>query len=321
MKESMMVIAGGLAALGVALLAVPSRSSAFQEANRAWAAQAAAQTQEVQQEIVTKLQDHAPESNDFAFLLGDEGASWLGVETHEVTSENMKNLKLSAERGVVLGRITPDSPAAKAGLKENDVITEFNGQRIEGVAQFRRMIHEVPAGRTVQFTIWRDGGTQTVSAALGQAEENRHTFVTAMPRGSLAFNFQDLPKVAEIPQIDFGPGLFNNLHPRLGIDAEDIGGQLGSFFGVPGSEGILVRGVNAGSAAEKAGLKAGDVITTFNSERIRSVGDLREKLAAKSDGKAAKIGVLRNKSELTLTVELPAPQQKVVRKIARGTNI
>src|SRR5580704_6595525 len=101
-------------------------------------------------------------------------SGWLGARTSEVTADKVKELKLPAERGVVLGKIIPDSPAAKSGLKENDVITEINGQRIEGAAQFRRMIREIPAGRSVQFTIWRDGRSQTVSATLGKAEEGHH---------------------------------------------------------------------------------------------------------------------------------------------------
>lgn len=111
--------------------------------------------------------------------------------------------------------------------------------------------------------------------------------------------------------------------PRLGIDAEDLSGQLGAFFGAPDGEGILVRDVNSGSPAEKAGLKAGDVITTLNGERIRSVGELREKLSAKRDDKdrTVKLGVLRNKSEISISVELPAPAAHVKRLISRRTSI
>src|SRR5207253_8602842 len=104
-------------------------------------------------------------------LLDGEDASWLGVELHEVTGETAKELKLPAERGVVVGRIAPDSPAAKAGLKENDVITEVEGQRVEGAVQFSRMIHEIPSGRTIQLTVWRDAKSQTLTATLGEAEQ------------------------------------------------------------------------------------------------------------------------------------------------------
>ena len=121
----------------------------------------------------------------------------------------------------------------------------------------------------------------------------------------------------EVPGMEWDNGdmmVLPDGHPRLGIDAEDINGQLGSYFGAPDGEGVLVRNVNAGSVAEKAGMKAGDVITKFNGDRIRSLGDLREKLAAKNDGKPVQLSVLRNKSEVTLTVDLPAPAQKVKRK-------
>src|SRR6202012_4903597 len=90
------------------------------------------------------------------------GPSFLGIEAREVTPENVKQFKLQAERGVVVGRVAPDSPASKAGLKETDVITEVDGQRVEGATQFRRMIREIPAGRTVQLTVWRDGRAQTL---------------------------------------------------------------------------------------------------------------------------------------------------------------
>jgi serine protease Do len=223
---------------------------------------------------------------------------------------------------VVIGRVTDDSPAAKAGLKEKDVITEVNGQRVEGAAQFRRIVHEIPAGRTAQFTVWRDGRAQTLSVTLGQAEEGHRAWMKAAP-GAFAFRMPevempDMPVISgfgeEFPMLPGG-------HPRLGIDAEDIGDQLGSFFGAPDGEGILVRSVNSGSPAEKAGLKAGDVITSFNGERVRTLGDLRQKLAGKADDKPAKLGVWRNRNEVSLTVELPGRAPKVQRKISRRTNI
>ena len=111
--------------------------------------------------------------------------------------------------------------------------------------------------------------------------------------------------------------------PRLGIDAEDLSGQLGAFFGAPDGEGILVRDVNSGSPAEKAGVKAGDVIISLGGERVRSAGELREKLSAKREDKdrTVKLGVLRNKSEVSLTVDLPAPAAHTKRLVSRRTSI
>src|SRR6267154_2321733 len=71
----------------------------------------------------------APSARRFVMSLDGDGGSWLGVGTQEVTSEKAKSLKLSSERGALIGKVMPDSPASKAGLKENDVVTEINGQR------------------------------------------------------------------------------------------------------------------------------------------------------------------------------------------------
>jgi serine protease Do len=133
----------------------------------------------------------------------------------------------------------------------------------------------------------------------------------------------DMPEIPDIPGMEWNGGALLGGRPRLGIDAEDLNGQLGAFFGVPDGEGILVREVNSGSPAEKAGVKAGDVITSLNGERIRSVGELREKLSGKRDEKdrTVKLGVLRNKSAMTLTVELPEQAARTKRVISHRTNI
>jgi serine protease Do len=303
MNKKFLIVAGGCTALGIGLIALPATSAKPQY--RAISPQELRAMQEPQGQITVEPDD------DVNVVIGDEGPSWLGVETREVSSDKAKELKLPAERGVLLERIVPDSPAAKAGLKENDVVMEINGQRIEGMAQFRRVIHEIPAGRTAQITVWRDGRSQTLSVTLGKAEQGRHALRLLAPSpGTFAFQMPDLPQleIPDIPSMEWNGNVFFAGWPRLGIDAEDLSGQLGTYFGAPDGEGILVREVNSGSPAEKAGLKAGDVITSLNGERIRSIGDLREKLSAKRDEKSTsvKLGVLRNHSEISLTVELPA---------------
>ena len=358
MTKRNLFVGGGIVGIGLALIALPSPSANSQEPADAKVAQTEQRLAEVQARLAERLAgeqerlaEHAqygalqasvraalqeaqerqqrievtPEPGDenTMVLLGDDGASWLGVESQEITSEKAKELKLPAERGVLLERVVPDSPAAKAGLKDNDVITEINGQRVEGAAQFRRMIHEIPAGRSAQFTVWRDGRAQTVSVTLGKSEDRGNMWFRTAPR---AFSFQ-LPKI-EIPEVappdmDWGAyaGVLAGSRPRLGIDAEDLNGQFGAFFGAPDGEGVLVREVNSGSPAEKAGVKSGDVITSLNGERVRSLGDLREKLAGKREEKTVKLGVLRNRSEVSVTVELPPPPSKTPHVLSRRTNI
>src|ERR1700730_10639943 len=335
MNKRNLVIAGGAAALSLALIALPGTSAKTQDPQDSRIARleqqieelkaqlADSRTFEVEDEPIGELQ--APpgvETDELNFVIDGEGSSWLGVETREVTADVAKELKLPAEHGVVLGKIIPDGPAAKAGLKENDVVTEINGQRVEGFTQFRRMLHEIPAGRTAQLTVWRDGHSQTLGVTLGKAEERRRTFKMATP-GTFTLRVPDMPEIPEIPSMEWNGGMRFGGQPRLGIDAEDLSGQLGTFFGAPDGEGILVREVNPGSPAEKAGVKAGDVITALDGDRIRSVGELREKLSAKRDqkDKTVKLEILRNKSARALSVELPASPAKTKRTITRRTNI
>jgi serine protease Do len=333
MKKNIWIGAAGVAVLAPALMALPVHShavaSAGQEATTAIAV-AGAQDQEGPRTTIRHIQISKDPETITVLNDDDGGPSYLGIEAREVTPENVKQYKLQAERGVVIGRVAKDSPASKAGLKETDVITEVNGQRVEGATQFRRMIREIPAGRTVELKVWRDGRAQSLSAKLDQAEELHRVTRGTMP-GSFAFQMPEV-EMPDMPEVLTPPGAFDALdlvmpsHPRLGIDAEDIGGQLGNFFGVPDGEGVLVRSVHSGSAADKGGLKAGDVITKFDGERIRSLGELREKLAQKTE--TATLTVTRDKKELTMSVTLPAADPyvlgtpaKVRHLVVHGTKI
>ena len=250
MNTKIIGLVGGVAALSLGLIALPGTSKVVQDAAQAAPATPGAPaapgvTTRVKimrtpqaGVVVTGPDDERDQEMTLAF--DDEGGSWLGIETQEVTAEKAKELKLSAERGVVIGKVLEEGPAAKSGLKDGDVITEINGQRVEGTAQFRRMIREIPAGRAVQLTVWRDGHSQSINATLGKMQENRKRWMSAMPQ---VFNFRtpempEMPEVAPIPGVpsmewDGGDLMMNPNRPRLGIDAEDISGQLGSYFGAP----------------------------------------------------------------------------------------
>lgn len=304
----------GLGALTVALMALPGESARKPQSAVLGGQNSAQEEMSQAAQKIAELQDQLQsltvngDGDDDVQVFVNSGGSWLGAGVAEVTPDKMKEFKLPAERGVVLGKIVPDSPAAKAGLKPNDVVTEINGQRVEGTEQFRRMIREIPAGRTAQFTVWRDGRTQNINVTIGKSEM-RHgsTFLAPAQPGSFAFQIPEMPEIRGM--FENGPWTMNRT--RLGIDAEELNGEFGNYFGAPDGEGILVRGVFPDTPAAKAGLKVGDVIISVNGERIRSVGELRAKMVEQAqDNTTLKLGLIRNKAPLTVTVELPAPQQK-----------
>jgi serine protease Do len=268
--------------------------------------------QEDTQEKVQQEQDKIQENIDRLFSMSpggvmsstDEGG-WLGVEIAEVTAEKAKDLKLSAVRGVIVDGIEPDSPAAKAGIKEKDVITQYDGQPVEGAMQFRRLIRETPPGRSVTLEISRGGSLQSISVELGDRTD---VYVRKM-KGKMrdfggAYSFS-MPNVEELPDM---PEVMDPRTPVLGINAEDLTSQLGSYFGAPNNAGVLVREVRPGTPADKAGLKAGDVVTKVEGKEVRTLADLRAQLREKSNQASVNMSVLRKGSEIAVTVPIEKPR-------------
>jgi C-terminal processing protease CtpA/Prc len=353
MNQRQMWTSVGLGALSIALIALPGSSSQTKETVKA-ARAAQSLSQEVSQSQIIKVNPNVviqtdPLENEFYVQVSEvgdgdvrvrefddqknadddnlqifmgSGGGWLGVGVSEVSADKVKALKLPEERGALLGKIVPDSPAAKAGLKENDVVLDVNGQRIEGTEQFRRMIHEIPAGRTANLTVWRDGRSQNMKVTVGKQEAGNMKVFADGPK-SFAFKMPTMPTMPDLSGLEHlrtfsmvSPG-----RPLLGIDAENLEGDFGNYFGAPDGEGVLVRGVVANSAAAKAGVKVGDVITSLNGERIRNASELREKLMTGHEAKSIKLGVLRNKSAVTLTVELPQQKEEEEHFLSERTNI
>lgn len=216
--------------------------------------------------------------------------SFLGVGVAEINSDRMRELKLKEERGVEVTHVESGSPAEKAGIKLHDVVLEFNGQRVEGGEQFVRLVRETPAGRTVRLTVSRDGQVQTIPAVIDSR------------RSGL---LESLPEIAEhgswrIPDIP-RPAL-NWRSSVLGVEAESLGPQLAEFFGV--KEGVLVRSVAKDSVAEKAGIKAGDVIVRVDSEKVTTPMEVSRAVRSERNRKDVPLTLVRDKREMTVTVQV-----------------
>src|SRR5262249_33887076 len=97
-------------------------------------------------------------------------ASYLGIGVVDIDEERAKALKLNQVRGAEVTRVSSDSPAAKAGFKEGDVVLDYNGQAVEGSEQLTRLVRETPVGRQVRIGVWRNGASQTLTATLEAAK-------------------------------------------------------------------------------------------------------------------------------------------------------
>jgi serine protease Do len=231
------------------------------------------------------------------------GGSYLGVDTRDVTSDRLSALHLKEERGVEVTMVDQDAPAGKAGLKEHDVILTINNEGVESVEQLRRMIHEIPSGRTIEIGISREGQLSTLKAQLAERNKtfgSNREFNWVMPPNMPAIN---IPKI-NIPEMDFQVVTVMRSPSRSGLMVENLTTQLGDFFGVKSGNGVLVRSVEKGSRAEQAGFHAGDVIVKVNGAGVNDCSDFTRLLKGHAENKVA-VTVLRDRKELNLTITLP----------------
>jgi serine protease Do len=221
---------------------------------------------------------------------------YLGVGVAELTDDRVKALNLKDDQGLEVKHIDENSPAAKAGLKESDVILEVNGKGIEGIEQFQMSIGETSPGTKVNLTIWRNGAKQTVSATLDSRPGNFFLF------GGPDFPVAPMPPMPPVPFNGDGP--FQTLpgnSPVVGFEGEALNPQLAEYFGV--KAGVLVRSVNSKTPAERAGLKAGDVVVKVNGTPVTTPREITG-VVRTSRKKALTFTVVRNKKEVSLNVEI-----------------
>jgi serine protease Do len=240
---------------------------------------------------------------------GGGGTSYLGVDTRNLTQERISELKLKDDNGVEVTMVDQDAPAGKAGIKEHDVILSVNGSSVQSVEQLRRMIREIPSGRVVAIGLVRDGQPLNLKAQLA---DRKTSF--AMPEVRVKpFKF-DMPNVQVLQSMDI-PASVVVVHSsaRSGLMVENLTPQLGMFFGAKDGHGVLVRSVEKGSAAEKAGFHAGDVIVRVNDEPVSDTGDFTHTLRSGKQNSVT-IGIIRDKKEQTLNLTLPERKQSGVQQ-------
>jgi serine protease Do len=238
------------------------------------------------------------------------GRAYLGVDIRDITTDRVSALKLKDERGAEITMLDADAPAGKAGLREHDVILEFNGTAIESEEQLRRLIREVPPGRTITLGISRDGSPMKVSLQLADhsamvAPAVPHIPIIRIP--DFPRNSIDIP--LEIPTYS----------AILGVQTENLTRQLGEYFGVKNGEGVLVRSVEKIGAGEKAGLKAGDVIVRADNEKLTDRSDLNHILRSHRAAGKMTLVVMRDKHEQTIMVTLPDRGSRDSSRLNLGT--
>ncbi len=232
------------------------------------------------------------ERRELMFL--DGRGSRLGVMVQDLEAADKTG-------GVRVDSVDPESPAEKAGLKAGDVVVEYDGERVRSARQFTRLVQETPEGRQVPLAVLRDGKRQALTATpeartfsweMNIDGDRIRRDVERSLEGLRGFHM-DGPAMRFRFDRDFNNLFAPSSRRRLGVSVDSLSDQLAQYFGASDG-GALVTSVEKDSAAERAGLKAGDVITSINGERVRDAEQVVDTMREVGDGEVT-IGYLRDK--------------------------
>ncbi len=221
-------------------------------------------------------------------------SAWLGIYTQTVDKEIAETFKLPSSEGVMVNRVIDDSPADKAGLREDDIILKFNNQTVNSANDLTRLVRRSDVDEKITLNILRDGNPMDLTVTLSSRGEDFDWSESTIP---------DVPDVPGVPKISGIPHTFyfsTDDQAYLGVSLNSLSDQLADYFGV--QSGTLVSEVDEDSPAAKAGIKAGDIITQVGDEKITDAGDVREIISDMKDGEKTTITIVRNKQNQTLTV-------------------
>jgi serine protease Do len=197
---------------------------------------------------------------------------WLGVLIQKVTPEIADSMGLKDAKGALVADVMKEGPAQEAGLKVGDVIVEFDGHAVKDSTELPLLVARTAVGKTVKVKVIRDKGTETFTVKVGELKEEE--VATAGKEEGFGLSVQPLtPDIAE----------------SLGLGSD--------------VKGVVVSGVESGSAADDAGLRRGDVILEVNREPVKDLASYRKALKSAGKGKSVLFLVRRGDNTVFLALK------------------
>lgn len=227
---------------------------------------------------------------------------WLGIYTQTVDKDLKEAFNLNVDYGVIVKSVIPDSPADEAGLKQGDIILKFAGKKVRNADELVESVSQHKAGDKIDIVLIRDGDKKTLVVELDNRDDH-DSYAKAYNNYNKALQWFDKN----------GPKSYSWQYQRddskysdtyIGLSLQNLNSQFGEYFGVEDGRGALITEVLAESPAEKAGLKAGDVIIEIDGNKVEGPNDVQEAVQEADEGDEIEVAVLRDKAEKTFKLEV-----------------
>jgi serine protease Do len=204
---------------------------------------------------------------------GKVSRGWLGVVIQPVTEEVARSLELGSKQGALVSDLDPTGPAAKAGVQRYDVIVGFGGQPVHEMEELPKLVASAPVGSKAELMVIRKGKERKLSVQLGELDAE--------------------PELASA-EPEEKPGAY-------GLQVQALTPDVAEQLQIEDEAGVVVTGVEPGSAAEEAAMRRGDVILEVNQKAVESVSEFRGALANSERG--AMLLVSRGGTEIIVTLK------------------
>jgi serine protease Do len=199
----------------------------------------------------------------------------LGVSIQDLTPELAKSFGLKETQGALVAKVVPGGPAEKAGILQGDVVVKFNGQPVTGSKDLSRIVATTPVGQTVAVRVTREGKTIDIQANVGEMEEESATAAAG-----------------------------DASHKTLGVSVQNLTPQIAGELGLKKNIGVVVTGVQPGSAAAEAKVRTGDVIQEINRKPVMNVTDFIQKIGKAKAGETLLLLIEREQNSLFVAITL-----------------
>jgi serine protease Do len=211
---------------------------------------------------------------------GHPRRGWLGVRIQTVSPELAEGLRLPEAKGALVSSVSAGGPADKAGIRQGDVILEFDGRAVADMRALPRLVAESQFGKSVPVGIWRKGAKTTVTVELGELDEKAEAALqTTQPEGE-----------AEQPA-ETGDRI-----EQLGVEVGSIDDAARAKFDLPeGTEGVVVLSVEENGPAAEKDLRPGDVIAEVDQKAVTSPSDVRERVKSAQENGYRLVTLLINR--------------------------